>query len=387
MNNVSNKLDRLPSNYTFGVEIEYTGGATFAQATYFINLLISRGEIRPGWTVHYDSSVVDQQGQGAEIVSPVLTDDEQTEKELKIITNYIKSTGGVMNEQTGGHVHYGTQCLGNNIEEIKQFLKLYTIFEPLLYKLSTGDLDYVRPGCGHYAKPMQNKLFKVIDSKTDSLSSLFLQLATTVGANTTHYGEHRYYGLNFQRLFEALRQKPQNITMESYLNELLTKGIIKDKNGHIISPTIEMRFRNGSSDPDEIMRGIRMGGQLFVAAKRKNYKKDCINSLYRHAKKRIVYIFDRLVEGNSNSPLYSDCTDIYELLRKKFRLSDYGNGKITYDEFKAFMNILYPNMKEKDILKLAKVYLPKLKPTPYKLYQEQEYVNNNNMVRRLALAA
>ena len=130
-----NKLERLPKDYTFGIELEFTGGLSYYETQSHIEALINKGLIREGWKVHFDRSVIDENGLGAEIVSPVLHDDEETEREIKIITDFIKENGGVMSDKCGGHVHYGLQCLGTNIEHIKNFFKLYSIFEPLLYKL------------------------------------------------------------------------------------------------------------------------------------------------------------------------------------------------------------------------------------------------------------
>ena len=216
MKNNSDKLSRLPNEYTFGIELEFTGGLTSEETQICIEQLIKEGKIREGWQVHYDNSVVDENGKGAEIVSPVLRDDEQTQKEIQIITEFIKKAGGKMDEKVGGHIHFGVQCLGNNIEDIKNFFKLYTIFEPLLYKISTGDLNYVRKGCREYAKPIQKRLTKVIDRNINSLSDLMIRLAANVGANPTHYGENRYYGLNIQRIIEAIRKMPENENMEEF---------------------------------------------------------------------------------------------------------------------------------------------------------------------------
>ena len=112
---LSNKFEKLPSDMTFGLELEFTGGLTAEETTNGINRLIELGLIREGWEVHSDSSVVDDLGKGAEIVSPPLTDDEQTKKELEIITEYIKTNGGVMGDKVGGHIHFGLQALGNYI--------------------------------------------------------------------------------------------------------------------------------------------------------------------------------------------------------------------------------------------------------------------------------
>ena len=274
MNNISENFERLPENMTFGLELEFTGGLTAEKTQEMISKLIEMGLIREGWSVHSDSSVVDEQGLGAEIVSPPICDDEQTKKELKIITDCIKNNGGYMSEKVGGHVHFGLQALGSDIEVLKNFFKLYTIFEPLLFKLSTGDLDHVRPGCTNYAKPIQKRLVNVIDKRIDTLSELMNSLAANVGANPTHYGENRYYALNIQRIIEALRHIPEDQSMEEFLKKMFDGEPIYDENGKRLSPTIEMRFRNGSSDPDEILSGVRMLGGLLVKAHDKELCKE-----------------------------------------------------------------------------------------------------------------
>jgi len=366
-NNFANSFKKLPHDYTFGVELEFTGGLTVEETQIYIDQLIEMGMIREGWTVHFDRSVIDEEGKGAEIVSPILRDDEQTEKELKIITKFIRQSGGIMGEKVGGHVHFGLQCLGNNIEEIKNFFKLYTIFEPLLYKLSTGDLNYVRSGCHQYAIPIQNGLVNVIDDNFDNLTELIAALCANVGANSTHYGAYRYYGLNIQRIIEAIRNKPKNIAMEEYLQRIFKGEELYDDKGKRISPTIEMRFRNGSSDADEILSSIRMCGGMFVAAKDKEFKEDkTIKSLYRKAKSRVKYIFDKVLQSNREDPNFRDCQTDEEILLKKFATSIYGNGIIDPNVLREFLRIVAPTMKKEDKEKLINYYLNKVKPTDYK---------------------
>ena len=376
MKNNSDKLSRLPNEYTFGIELEFTGGLTSEETQICIEQLIKEGKIREGWQVHYDSSVVDENGKGAEIVSPVLRDDEQTQKEIQIITEFIKKAGGKMDEKVGGHIHFGVQCLGNNIEDIKNFFKLYTIFEPLLYKISTGDLNYVRKGCREYAKPIQKRLTKVIDGNINSLSDLMIRLAANVGANPTHYGENRYYGLNIQRIIEAIRKMPENENMEEFLEKMFKGEPIYDSEGNKISPTIEMRFRNGSSDADEILSGIRMCGQIFVAAKDKNLEDNrTIKSLYRKVKNRPTYVFDKVLNANRTDPNYSDCKDDDEILGKKFKESPYGNGEIDRNIFKVFLKTLYPDIEDIEIEEIIDSYVEGLQPTEYKSTAKEELQN------------
>ena len=361
----ANKLERLPENFTFGIELEFTGAFTFQETELIINRLIEEGLIRKGWTVHYDNSVVDANGKGAEIVSPVLKDDAETERELRFLTNLISTSGGVMGEKVGGHVHYGAQCLGDNIEQIQNFFKLYAIFEPLLYKLSTGDLGYVREGCSRYAMPIQNRLNNVIDGDIKSFADLFTRLAVNLGANATHYGEYRYYGLNIQRMIEAIRNMPPEENIEEFIKKMLSGEPIFDKDGNKLSPTIEMRFRNGSSSADEILRGIRLGGQMFVRAKDPKFNTiSAIKSLYRKAKK-IKPIAWIVTQANRLNPEYMGLTD-QEIIDRKFANSRYGDGKIDPNTLDLFLDILYPDMPKKDKYSLMALYMSNIKQTPIK---------------------
>ena len=363
----ADKFERLPDDYTFGLELEFTGGLSCEQTQVIIDKLINKGLIREGWTVHYDNSVVDENNLGAEIVSPVLKDDEQTKRELEIITMVIRESGGVMTEKDGGHIHFGVQCLGTNIDDIKEFFKLYTIFEPLLYKLSTGDLSYVRPGCKNYAKPIQKRLTNVIDGNIKSLSELMTVLSANVGANPTHYGENRYYGFNIQRIVEAIRNKDPQIDLETFLQKMFSGEPIYDKDGKKLSPTIEMRYRNGSTNPDEILTGVRMAGGLIKAAKDTKVKEDyMIKTLYRNIKKRAVYVFDKVLNGNREDPAYADCETDEEIMGKKFKNSPYGNGVIAKNLFVAFINTLNPDIRYEEIEKMYNMYQDKLTATEYK---------------------
>lgn len=368
-------LKRLPSKYTFGIELEFTGGLSSDETEIIINYLIEKGYIREGWSVHYDKSVVDENDKGAEIVSPVLTDTKQTERELDIILKVIKMIGGKMTDKVGCHIHYGTQCLGENIKNIQNFFKLYTINEPLLYKMSKGDLDSVRVGCYEFAKPIQKRLMNVIDSKINSFTELMVMLSINLGANPTHYGENRYYGLNIQRIIEAIRSKPLDTNLEEYIRNIF-KGVEQyDKEGKKISPTIEIRYRNGSSSVDEIMCGVRINGQMFVASKSKGFSKNpIIKSQYRNVKKRKKYVFDKVLRANRESDLYAECVDDDEILRKKFAESIYEDGVIDKNSFVEFMSILYPDLSKKIVIEIYNKYVNGLKPTEYK----KEIVQSKN---------
>lgn len=372
MRSYSQELDRLPKEYTFGIEIEFTGGLTYDETQFYIEQLIKDGHIRNGWTVHKDRSVLDEDGKGAEIVSPALHDDMQTEKEIKIITSILRSAGCKINEKVGGHIHYGLQCLGDNIPKIKNYCKLYTAFEPTLYKISIGDLDSVRVGCHQYAKPIQKRLMNVIECKISNFSELIVSFAINVGANPTHYGENRYYGLNIQRIIESLRNIPEEAEMETFIQKMFQGQELYGKDGEIVSPTVENRYKGGSLYYDDIMCGVRIGGQVFVRARDDNPETLLIiDRLYQDAKKRKKYIFEKVLEANRMSEEYADCEDDEEI-KKKFAKSIYGDGKIDEDDFGNLMRILYPNLSDSFISSFYNYLVKKIKPTEYKKNNQED---------------
>lgn len=374
----ANVFRQLPDDYTFGVELEFSGGMTVEQTNEVLDYLKSLNLIDEGWTVHFDRSIIDENGLGAEIVSPPLRDNEQSKREIDIITKVIKSYGGVMNDKTGGHIHFGLQCLGSNVNEIKNFLKLYFIFEPLLYKLSTGDLDYVRSGCREFAIPLQNRLVNVIDRDSKSLLELVSVLLCNVGANPTHYGENRYYGLNIQRLVEGLRNIPDDMSFDVALEKLFNGEEVIGKDGKVISPTIEFRFRNGSSNSDEILSSARMLGGMIVSAKNIDEDiKSIIQSMYRKAKNRKPVAFGVVTGRNREDSRYEGLTDD-EILDLKFINSIYGDGKLDYNTFKTFILIINPELDDIIIKKLYDTVKDNLKATEFNNVSENNMDINNS---------
>ena len=375
---------QLPEDFTFGVELEFSGGLTVEQTNEIFDILKEANLIDEGWTVHYDSSIVDEDGLGAEIVSPPLHDNEQTKREIDIINKVIKTYGGEMNDKTGGHIHFGLQCLGSNVNDIKNFLKLYSVFEPLLYKLSTGDLDYVRSGCRKFAIPLQNRLINVIDRKANSLLELVSSLLCNVGANPTHYGENRYYGLNIQRLVEGLRNVPDDMSLDEALEKLFNGEEVIGKNGKVISPTIEFRFRNGSSNADEIFSAVRMLGGMMVSAKNMDDNtKGIIQSMYRKSKERKPIAFGVVTRANREDPRFKGLTDD-EILDKKFSESIYGNGNIDFNTFKTFINVINSDLDDNRITELYNGVKENIKPTDCK---EHSNVIQNRSIHVFRLVA
>jgi len=118
----------LPANVLFGVEIEYEG-VSKKHVDKFIKKKLD------DWNSKKDGSL----SFGGEITSPVMNDKMEYWKELKMICDYLTKKRADTLHNAGGHIHIGTCVLGADVEAWKQFLKLYTAYESVLFRFLYGD--------------------------------------------------------------------------------------------------------------------------------------------------------------------------------------------------------------------------------------------------------
>jgi len=106
--------------------------------------------IMPEWELTDDISLLE----GAEIKSPILTDTKDNWITLKNVCSML-SKYSIVGLNSGGHVHIGTQALGNDKESLINFMKLWSVYEPIIYRFSYGEFLGPRPGLKDTAKSVQ----------------------------------------------------------------------------------------------------------------------------------------------------------------------------------------------------------------------------------------
>ena len=137
----------LPEDITFGVEIEYED----------IDRIMVRSFIDQNfekWWAKPDASITI----GGEISSPIMHDEENYWQELKSICKYLNESKANTSKNAGGHVHIGSHIL-NNITYWRIFLKIYTLYEPILFRFFYGDKINARNGILKHAHPIANELY------------------------------------------------------------------------------------------------------------------------------------------------------------------------------------------------------------------------------------
>ena len=70
----------------------------------------------------------------------------------------LKKEKANTNKNTGGHVHIGAQMLGNDYNNWRRFIKLYTIYEQILFRFGYGDKLHYRTKILVYSDILQSEL-------------------------------------------------------------------------------------------------------------------------------------------------------------------------------------------------------------------------------------
>lgn len=168
----------LPKNVTFGVELEYEG-ILRSITSRFIEKKLN------GWNSKGDGSL----SSGGEITSPVMTDEVHYWNELKQICDHLARRKADTLHNAGGHVHIGTCVLGEDVEAWKHFLKLYTIYEGVLFRFIYGDKISGRKKLFKYAPPIADEIYSDLGSinRATNVAELHYSLPTS----------NRYAALNF----------------------------------------------------------------------------------------------------------------------------------------------------------------------------------------------
>lgn len=181
------KLD-LPNNVTFGIEIEYENVYKKNVDKFIKNNL-------NGW----DSKDDDSLNFGGEITSPIMVDKIEYWQNLKIVCEYLSKKKANTSNNAGGHIHIGTCVLGNDIEAWRTFLKLYTIYENVIFRFIYGDKISGRKKIFKYAPPVADSIYSIMPSidRANSLTDIHCTLLTEYTLLISKYAALSFWHVNF----------------------------------------------------------------------------------------------------------------------------------------------------------------------------------------------
>ena len=132
----------LPSDVTFGVEIEYENMPTDT-VTWLMYQERQFNEKLNKWFSKRETDLSEynnilRENMNGEISSPILIDNIDNWNNLTIVLNLLEKNGAIVTEKCGGHVNIGAHILGNNQEYWRNFLLLWTLYYKQICKFSSG---------------------------------------------------------------------------------------------------------------------------------------------------------------------------------------------------------------------------------------------------------
>ena len=251
----------LDENMTIGMEIESEGA--MSRPIIRIKKLLKRreGEEEIGWETKSDASLK----RGVEVVSPILTDNEEDIEDLYIICSMLQRCGNEANERCGGHIHIGA----NYLKSKEAFINLFEIWgnaEEVICKMSNAKNVVPRFSLQEYARPISPRINKAIEKGSinleneEDLDSFIEKVQKAQGS--------RYCGLNLWNI----------------------------NNG---KDTIEFRISNGTIDPDTWIENARLYGRIVeIAEKLAEIEKNPIKS---NEEKRLLSLKEYLKKDISEN--------------------------------------------------------------------------------------
>lgn len=254
----------LESDITFGLEIEF-------EKSNNDDIKKDLNELFPNkdkeWIFVEDDSLFS----GGEINSPILIDSEETWDNLLKVCLAVGVHASIF-KNSGGHIHVGTQVLGDRKEAWLNFIKLWSIYENIIYRFSYGEYLTARPCILRYAKPMNIEFMEYyINNKKDNakLEDLFILLS-----------KDKNQAVNF-------------------------KNVLIDRIGDFdIKNTIEFRCPNGTLNPIVWQNNVNLFVNLLKYSKSNSFNDDILE-------KRCLLNLDKFTSIESYDEIYLD--QVFEL--------------------------------------------------------------------------
>ena len=229
------KTLELDNNITFGIEIEYERMIRQLVTIYINNNF-------QDWHSKEDESL----RFGGEITSPIMRDEEHRWVELKKICNYLKKRKVITSFNAGGHIHIGSQILEDDYNIWRKFLKIYAVYEDILFRFLYGEKVAGRKNLRQYAMPTSYLILKNIEkiNKAKSIPALRNEIPI----------ENRYQSLNLT-----------NVKFNTEVNTLIVKN------------TIEFRSPNSTIEEVIWQNNINTLVKLLKASTSSNFDEEFID--------------------------------------------------------------------------------------------------------------
>ncbi len=146
----------IQEDFSFGLEIEGEGITKdiFSSKLDYKWKKIFNSNCN-GWKLKSDDSLngINPNSHGIEINSHILYDNSKswnTLNEICILMNKYAKVG----PNCSGHIHVGAHIFDNNATGFKNFLKIWSIYECIIFRFTNGEFNRTRKDINDYAEPL-----------------------------------------------------------------------------------------------------------------------------------------------------------------------------------------------------------------------------------------
>ena len=241
------KRINLEQYITIGLEIEFEHESKKIIENQIEDIFLNN----PDWKMKEEYSLQ----RGGEIISPILRDTEENWEDLKIICSLMDNFQARESDKCGSHIHVGSQTLGKQKQSWMNFIKLWAIYENIIFRFAYGEYLNGRPKITTYAYPISAELldcYKVLSQKRATLLEILCAI-----------NKDKYQAVNFRNVI----------------------GTDCDK--MIDYNTIEFRCPNGTLDPAIWQNNANFFIRLLLYSKSNKYNKDIIQRRERIIRDKI----------------------------------------------------------------------------------------------------
>lgn len=293
----------LPENFKFGIEIEADNVKTKGKNSLYTGKSAEYIKSK-NWHMAKSSEEMLVAEGGAELVSPILTDSEQDWESIADMCEQIKKYPGkkgpeaVANNKCGLHVHFDSECLTNNPETLKNFMRLYAESEELLYKMCNDKDNPIRKGA-------INKDFKGIHF----ISAVWRNgMAAPSGKKILQRIQNNTLKVSYKK-FGRLRM----LASKYKLDERRYNGLNLTNIGNSKKNTIEFRMANGTLNPEVIKQNVFLYASLINTAIQVTEKpqefQEKLDTFYRTdvtEEKKVQNFLNLIMEDTRDRQIYMD---------------------------------------------------------------------------------
>lgn len=148
------KKFKLHKNETYGIEIEFATSKV-DEIEKMMQQLKETQKINDCWILKEEATCdeIEHDKKGYEINSPVMDHQNHWIHELKIMLKVLEKYTTITST-CAIHFHLGEQIFEENTRYLQDFLLMWSYYEPIIYRFSTGEYNEIRPFIASYAKPL-----------------------------------------------------------------------------------------------------------------------------------------------------------------------------------------------------------------------------------------